>query len=97
MLFLKLKGKTGIFKNGGEKERKKMTALLLVFLEIFHLFYMSNVQSEAWTKGKVILTLSVRLHHCLENRPEFLPRKPALGFINSPQIQIMMKFLHGLN
>lgn len=67
----------------GERREQKITALLLMLLEIFHLFYMTNVQSEAWTKGKVILTPSVRLHHCLENRPEFLPRKPALGLIHS--------------
>lgn len=67
----------------GKRREKKITALLLVFLEIFPLFCMANVQSKVWTKGKVILSPSVRLHHCLEKRPEFLPRKPALGFINS--------------
>lgn len=80
----------------GKRREQKITALLLVFLEIFHLFYMTNVQSEAWTKGKVILTPSVRLQHCLEKRPEFPPREPALGLI-PPQTQIMMKFSHGLN
>lgn len=66
-----------------EKERKKITAILLVFLGILHLLYVTNVYPKVWTEGKAILTPSVRLHHHLENRPEFLPRKLALGFINS--------------
>lgn len=97
MLFLKLKGRTGKVKNGGKKERKKITALLLVFLEIFHLFYMTNVQSKACTKGKVILTTSVRCIIALKTAQNSFLGNLHWDLLIPSQTEIMMKFLHGLN